>query len=539
MALVSVLASVLVLLLLSMAMVSSVLGSFRTGRHLTQEARAKQAAEAGVAHALLHLKGVPLEELSEYEKTLSGTLDTGSYQVALSCEEEERGFACRAEAEGASGEALHQALALIQVTTEERVVLKEGWFTGGTVRVNGDVQLMATRLHGDGGYTLNTGQVRICDAFGENCKTPGEDPDLAKRAVTASVYATTCNAGDVLCPPQKVCPVWGSPNPQDTTPCYDSLAGRMATVATSTRIPAVDFPEVYRQVTGLRATDDPFQALAPASCDTTVRDLTSLASALTSGTVCYEGNLNLPDGTTLAVPPGVKLVVKGDLTTDRNVSLAILGGLYVRGSYNKNSDRGSLEVRGGELVVGGYLNVKPPFTVADGRVLVGGLNLNNGRGEVSLTGAVVASRGPANFNEPFTATDSKIMVAGGGLTFNGATAPTLVGATTLGASGSVTFNGNLQSNLQGSPLLISGGDVTFNGRYANAESASFIWALGKVTMNGNTEYRGGIASGGGVDTAHNSDGIVVNGGLTLYRSNLSNDLLPTVTVTKVAVTARR
>jgi phage baseplate assembly protein gpV len=103
----------------------------------------------------------------------------------------------------------------------------------------------------------------------------------------------------------------------------------------------------------------------------------------------------------------------------------------------------------------------------------------------------------------------------------------------------MTFNGSLRSNLRGSPLLVSNGDVTFNGSYQNAESASYIWAGGTVRMNGNTTYRGGIASGGGVQTSSLADGIVVNGGLALYRTNLGNDFLPKVETLALKVTSRR
>jgi hypothetical protein len=103
----------------------------------------------------------------------------------------------------------------------------------------------------------------------------------------------------------------------------------------------------------------------------------------------------------------------------------------------------------------------------------------------------------------------------------------------------MTFNGSLRSNLRGSPLLVSNGDVTFNGSYRNDESASYIWAGGTVRMNGNTTYRGGVASGGGVQTSSLADGIVVNGGLALFRTNLGNDFLPRVEAPAVRVTSRR
>jgi hypothetical protein len=190
------------------------------------------------------------------------------------------------------------------------------------------------------------------------------------------------------------------------------------------------------------------------------------------------------------------------------------------------------------VVVGGNATNASQLTVSGGTLLVGG-NLNVTRGGTpTFQNALLGVRYSGTFGVSLQAEDSRL-IFGSSLTFNGSNAPNLAGNTILATTNSMTFNGSLRSNLKGSPLLVSNGDVTFNGSYRNAESASYIWAGGTVRMNGNTTYRGGIASGGGVQTSSLADGIVVNGGLALYRTNLGNDFLPKVETLAVKVTSRR
>jgi hypothetical protein len=191
------------------------------------------------------------------------------------------------------------------------------------------------------------------------------------------------------------------------------------------------------------------------------------------------------------------------------------------------------------MVVGGNVASTPQLTVNGGTLLVGGnFNVNSGEGTPTFQNALLGVRNPGTFNVSLEAEDSKL-IFGSSLAFNGNHAPKLIGNTLLATKEAMIFNGKLKSNLKGSPLLVSNGNVTFNGSYENPESASYIWAGGTVTMNGDTEYRGGIASGGGVQTSSLADGIVVNGGLTLFRANLGNDLLPKVETLAVKVTSRR
>jgi hypothetical protein len=535
-AVVAALSLVAVMALLSLAMVHSALGSLRTGGDLLAKAQARQLAEAGLDQGIAFLASLRPEDIPQDQVSLSGSLSTGGYQVALGCAQvTSKRFSCEVRSTGSSSKGRHQAKALVEVSLGERSYLKEGWFTGGKVSVNGNLSLMASRLHGDGGYTLNGAKLQLCDATGENCT---QDPQALKNAVTAGLDYGACKASG-LCPPQTVCPVWGTPPANDNRPCYDSLADRMATVSTSTRIPPPDVASLYASLTGTSLTDNPYARLAPPSCDRTIASLSDLAS-ISSGTICLNSSLNL--SSPLVVPAGVKLVVKGGVVVDSGASVTVEGELYVQGDWSVNS--GSLSVEGGRMVVGGNVTSDPQLTVSGGTLLVGGnFNLNSGRGNSgrgtpTFQNALLGVRYTGAFNVSLQAEDSKL-IFGSSLVFNGNKAPNLVGNTLLATTNAMTFNGSLKSNLKGSPLLVSNGDVTFNGSYQNTESASYIWAGGTVQMNGNTEYRGGIASGGGVQTSSLNDGIVVNGGLTLFRTNLGNDFLPKVETLAVKVTSRR
>jgi len=530
-AVVAALSLVAVMALLSLAMVHSALGSLRTGGDLLAKAQARQLAEAGLDRGIAFLASLRPKDIPQDQVSFSGSLSTGDYQVALRCAKVgPKRFDCEARSTGKSGRGTHQAKALVKVSLEERSYLKEGWFTGGKVSVNGDLSLMASRLHGDGGYTLNGARLQLCDATGGNC---AQDPQALKNTVTASLDYRVCNANaSGLCPPQTVCPVWGTPPANDNRPCYDSLADRMATVSTSTRIPSPDVTSLYASLTGTSRHDNPYAKLAPPSCDRTIASLLDLAS-ISSGTVCLNSDLNL--SLPLEVPAGVKLVVKGGVTVDSRASVTVKGELYVEKDWNMNS--GSLSVEGGRMVVGGNMASAHQLTVNSGTLLVGG-NFNVNEGTPTFQNALLGVRYSGAFNDSLRAEDSKL-IFGSSAFFNGNNAPNLVGNTLLAATDSIIFNGSLKSNLKGSPLLVSNGDVTFNGSYQDAESASYIWAGGTVRMNGNTEYRGGIASGGGVQTSSLNDGIVVNGGLTLFRTNLGNDFLPKVETLAAKVTSRR
>ncbi|TFU25370.1 hypothetical protein [Thermus tengchongensis] len=552
-ALAAVLGVMVAVLMLGLSLAFLAQGNLETARNLRDKARAKALAEGGIAHAVAYIKAqAPTQntrlETADYEVSItpSGNPPT-QYEVVSTA---------------TAGQATHTAKAVLTRSVEVRSAFREGWFTGGRVSINGQIRLYGARLHGDGGYTLNDANPEIClpNASGTvECKGLSQIDEATRKALfTGSVYATTCNPANnaLLCsggkPVSLVCPVWGNP-PSPTssdynTPCYDSLKGAMATVGTATRIPAPDLPDLWSTHLGLSLADNPYaKATENRPCTLTVSGnnllsalATTLAGAASGAVVCVS---NLPDlNTALTIPSGVTLRVEGNFKVGASGSLTLAEGARLEVS-------GELQVarRGNQqatLTVGqNALVVSQNNAILDGQVTVnGGRFLSNGeiqfKSDAAFTNATVYGKNGLQFNAQPSFTDSKVF-SGSGATFNGNNRPLFSGSSLLAAQNSITFNGRLQSSANASPLLISGGDVTFNGSYSNEQSASFIWTTGKVILNGNTTYRGGIASGGGVDTSSSSDGIVVNGGLTLYTTGLNNDLLPTYTVSQVQVAWRR
>jgi len=528
-AVVAALSLVAVMALLSLVMVQSALGSLRTGGDLLAKAQARQLAEAGLEQGIAFLTSLRPEDIPQDQVSLSGSLSTGGYQVALRCAQvDPRRFSCEVRSTGESARATHRAKALVEVGLEERSYLQEGWFTGGKVMIRAGLNLMASRFHADGGYEFLAPYPQLCDPTGQNCT---QDPQALKSAMTAGPDGI-CNGIRALCPPQTVCPVWGRPPANDNRPCYDSLAGRMATVSTSTRIPPPDVASLYASLTGTSLTDNPYARLAPSSCDWTITSLSGLAS-ISSGTVCLNSSLSL--SSPLLVPAGVKLVVKGGMFVRSGASVTVRGELYVQGDY---TNRGPLSVEGGRVVVGGNVHNTSQLTVSGGTLLVGGDF--HFAGGTSFRNALLGVRGSGRFSSSLQAEDSRL-VFGSSLTFNTNNTPNLAGNTLLATANDIAFNGSVRSNLRGSPLFVANGDVIFNARYENTESDSYIWAGGKVWIRANTTYRGGVASGGGVQTSSLADGIVVSGELTTFRSNsnLGNDFLPKVETLAVKVTSRR
>jgi hypothetical protein len=544
-AVVAALSLVAVVALLSLVMVQSALASLRTGGDLLAKAQARQLAEAGLDQGIAFLASftseyIPnfadlLDILRQDQVSFSGSLSTGGYQVALRCSDRDPAFPrwfCEVRSTGESGRATHQAKALVEMVLRDHYYsfVMQGWFTGGEVTINGNLRLMASRLHADGGYVLSGPGLELCDATGGNCT---RDPQVLRNAVTAGLDYRTCSASG-LCPPQTVCPIWGDPPANDDRPCYNLLLNRMATVSTHPRILISTDVTSNNSATGspwLR--EDPYARLAPPSCDRTITSPSDLAS-ISSGTVCLNSSLDL--SSPLVVPAGVKLVVGGDVTVNSGASVEVRGELYVQGDYVNG---GSLSLEGGQVVVGGNVTSTPQLTVSGGNLIVGGnLNLRSGTGTPTFQDARLAVRYSGTFNVSLQAEDS-VLLFGSSLTFNGSNAPNLVGDTFLATNDSMTFNGSLRSNLKGSPLLVSNGDVTFNGSYQNTESASHIWARGTVRIERNTEYRGWILSGGGVHISDLANAIVPNDRLTSSSTNYDNTFLPRMKVTAVKITSRR
>lgn len=518
MALVAVLVLALVGLVMALGALQVAASISQSGVRLRQAAEAESRARSGVEHALLYIeRSYPKEAFS---------LQGEGYQVGVEVAQDQGGrYLYTVRSLGVSGGARKRAKALVSLQEEVRTAFKEGWFTGGGVSVSGQLQLYGARLHGDGGYSLNGKNIDIClpDSSGkvvcqDLANTP---PEVRQGLITGSIDARTCNPKNnpLLCqngkPVSTVCPIWGTPPPDDNRPCWDSLAGRMATVSTATRVPAPNLADLWRTYLGLGLADDPYSALAPATCQYTVADESALRSVLagaqgTGASICVRGNLTLSSPLALK---GVSLYVGGDVNTNGGASLSL---------------------EGARLVARGNVNLSGPVSASQGQLLASGaLNFNSGATGTFDRSTVYGKQG-LNFSEATTFESSKVF-SGASINFNGSRRPLFAGNSLLATAGSMIFNGSLKSTQGASPLLVSDGDVTFNGSYANPESASFIWTRGKVVFNENTTFRGGIASGGGVDVSPSADGIVVNGGLSLYKTNLFNEALPVFVLRKAEI----
>ncbi|MDW8018265.1 MAG: hypothetical protein RMI36_10625 [Thermus sp.] len=520
-ALVAALGIAVATLMLALSLAFMAQGALETGRNLRAKAQAKAQAEGGIAHGAAYLKTAQPSAAVE----LSGP--NGLYNVVITPQGSGNYEVVSAATVGGS---THRAKALVQATQEVRSAFREGWFTGGRVTVNGQLDLYGARLHGDGGYNLNANRINIClpNQSGQaQCRPLGQVDEATRKAlISGSIFATTCSpANSLICqgtrPISQVCPVWGNPPPANdqryNTPCWDSLAGRTATVGTATRIPAPNLQSLWQEHLGLTLADDPYTRLRPASCQS-VSNLSQLLSLLSGRD---------------ASSPRISICLTGNLTLGTPLTLVNVD-LYVGGTVNMNSGS-SLTLQNARLVSSGNMALGPVNAQQGELISSGTINFNSAG---SFTGSKVYGKAGLNFSAEPSFVNTKVF-SGASVNFNGNNKPLFEGNTVLAVNGSVTFNGSLKSSQNATPLLVASGDVTFNGSYQNAQSASFIWTLGKVTLNGNTTYRGGIASGGGVDTSSSSDGIVVNGGLPLFTTGLNNDLLPTYTVTRVQVVWRR
>lgn len=522
-----------VVLMLSLSVVIFGERGLRTGRDVRQAAQARAQAESGLEHARLWAK-------ARAQEIVQGTYRSGEVLALLQgagyratvryAGEAAGGKELTVESEGESGEGRHVAKALLRVTYETRSAFREGWFTGGTVSVTGQLKTYGARLHGDAGYRLNDASPEVClpDPSGRVvCQDlKAVSPAVRNALITGSVLATRCDApADTgLCtgskPTSQVCPVWGNPpSVPDPTPCYDSLTGNMATVSTATRVPPPDLQALWRESLGLELQDNPYGALKPRACDYTVGSLSQLLSLLPS----------LPSS------PRPRVCLTGDLNLNTSLVLSNVE-VYVSGRVNQNS--GTLTLNGARLVAGENMNLKGVRATESQLYTDGTLNFNQGGGGLDFSGSRVYGKTGINFDSPASFRDSRVF-SGGSVNFNGNQKPLFSGDTLLAVNGSLIFNGSLKSEGGRSPLIVASGDVTFNGAYEDSLSASFIWTRGKVRFNGNTSYRGGIVSGGGVDVSPGGEGIVVHGGLDLYKTVLDNSLVPKYLAGGVEVASRR
>jgi hypothetical protein len=146
---VAALSLVAVTALLSLAMVHSALGSLRTGGDLLAKAQARQLAEAGLDQGIAFLASLRPEDIpkdilrEQVSVSLSGSLSTGDYRVALHCVPVDFGrFSCEVRSTGESGRGTHQAKALVEVSLDEGSYPKEAWLD----KVGTDGNLSASKL---------------------------------------------------------------------------------------------------------------------------------------------------------------------------------------------------------------------------------------------------------------------------------------------------------------------------------------------------------------------------------------------------------
>lgn len=96
--------------------------------------------------------------------------------------------------------ALPASMGLLTAYRAER----EGWFTGGRVSMNEQLQLYGARLHGDAGYTLNSRSIDICLPEGGSvvCRPLSQTPEAVRKAlISGGLDARTCNPSNnpLLC----------------------------------------------------------------------------------------------------------------------------------------------------------------------------------------------------------------------------------------------------------------------------------------------------------------------------------------------------
>lgn len=301
MALVAVLVLALVGLVMALGALQVAASISQSGVRLRQAAEAESRARSGVEHALLYIeRSYPKEAFS---------LQGEGYQVGVEVAQDQGGrYLYTVRSLGVSGGARKRAKALVSLQEEVRTAFKEGWFTGGRVSVNGQLQLYGARLHGDAGYTLNSRNIDICLPEGGSvvCRTLSQMPEAVRKAlISGGLDARTCDPRNdpLLCqggkPVSTVCPVWGMPPVGDDRPCWDSLAGRMATVSTATRIPPPPLAELWQKHLGLGLADNPYSALRPNPCPYTAKDeagLRSLAAQLagTGAKICLSERGDIP-----------------------------------------------------------------------------------------------------------------------------------------------------------------------------------------------------------------------------------------------------
>lgn len=474
-ALVVALVGMMAVLALSLAMVQSALGNLKTGSDLLNRAQARQRAEAGVDHALAYLHG---KTALSAPQTFSGQ----GYQVVLT-PQGAQGDEIRVESQGQMGLARHTAVAVVRLqsvpTQAQNPLFGQGWISGGRITINGGVDLWGSRLHADQGYANLSGQIRVCDEDGSNCRGIDQvnpPPITGGQGVTG----TQCNASGnngVVCngstPRYQVCPVYQTPSDPNLT-CLDAVTGRAVRWDQATRIQRPDVDAISQGSLGVRVAS-PFQdAQNKGLCQHT---FTSLDPGQAGELLAFLASKDV----TL-------------LTNDVNALLAQALPLF----------------SGSRVCVQGNVTLPASTTLRDVTFYVGGTFQVNGA--ATLERVKVAAQGGLNLGN-VQATDSKFF-ANGTINLNNDAA--FKGDSTLASRQSLNFNGGADLLNNRALLVVSEGDITFNGR---ADTHAFMWAGGTITFNGTGAFIGGAVSLGGT---------IRNGGGQFYiqNSNALNSDLP-------------
>lgn len=471
-AIVSVLVAMTAVLMMALGMSYLARANLSTGRHLAQQAQARQLAEAGIDHALAYLRvSQPTSAV-----TLSGT----GYTATLSRQQD---GSYLVQSQGRAGQAQHTAMATIQVESTpaqtQNPLFGQGWISGGRITINGGVDLHGSRLHADMGYANLSGTIQVCDSDGNNCRGIRDtvSPPITGGAGIQNVQCNASGQNGVVCsgnrPKYEVCPVWQQPS-NSSLVCKDALTGQTVRWDQANRISRPDVNSLSQNALGVRVTSAYQDAQGKGLCQATFTSLdpgraTELVSFLQQQGV----NPNTQDVNQLLllVLPrlsGLRVCVQNNVTLPQNTSLSNTT-FYVGGTF---------QVNGSAILQ----NVKVAAQ--------GGLNL----GSVQGTNVKFYTNGSVNLNN----------------------SASFSGNSTIASRQAITFNGHAQLLDNQALAIVSEGDITFNG---SANTHAFMWSGGQITFNGTGGFIGGAVSLGGT---------IRNGGGQFFirNSNALNSDLP-------------
>ncbi len=391
------------------------------------------------------------------------------------------------ESQGTFAQARHVAVAVVALEARnapaQNPLFGQGWITGGRITINGGVDLRGARLHADQGYANLTGQIRICDEGGTNCRSIGQvnPPPITGGAGVTGAQCNASGQNGVVCqgnaPRYQVCPVYQTPTDPNLV-CRDALTGNTVRWNQATRITRPNVDALAENALGVRASSPYTDAQTRGLCDVRFTSLDpgrydELASFLQrQGLTPPTQDVNALLGLVLQRlnGSGLRVCVQGNVTLPGNTSLGNVT-FYVGSTFQVN-------------------------------------------GQATLDGVRVAAGGGLNLGS-VRATNSKLYT-GGFLNLNNDA--TFRGNSTIASKQSVTFNGGADLLNNQALAIVSEGDITFNGR---ADTHAFMWAGGQITFNGTGAFIGGAVSLGGT---------IRNGGgqFFIQNSNAQNSDLPRV-----------